>query len=130
MLFILKNAVTFVKNRATAFWKDQAFSSVICVTKMLCWWGLWACTDEMDKTWAESTQQILPYCYVAIGYSCCTICFLFQFASARFLGEPTSPQSWQANLWLSILAILSGISSLVTWKGIPPQFFHNFSICY
>ena len=89
---------------------------------MLCWWGIWACTDELDYIWAESTQNILPYCYIAIGCCCCTICFLCQFETAKLLGDLTGTkfeklQQWPTILWLSTLSIAGGISSIVFWKG-------------
>ena len=90
---------------------------------MLCWWGIWACTDELDYIWAESTQIILPYCYIAIGCGCCSLCFLCQFGTAKLLGDLTGTkfeklQQWPTILWLSTLAIAGGISSIVFWKGM------------
>ena len=112
--------IIYKKLRAKAFWKDQAYTFIICVAKILSWWGIWVCTNELDKTWTLSSQKILLYCYIAMGYLGCTLCFLSQFVSAWLLGDPTDPMKLKANVWLSILATLGGISSLVTWKGMIP----------
>ena len=57
-----------------------------------------------------------------MGYLGCTLCFLSQFISALIFGEPANPMKLRANVWLSILASLGGISSIVTWKGMVPHF--------
>jgi len=103
------------------FCMDQFLSSVISVAKMCCWWGIWALTDELDQNIIPWTQYFalnsLPYVYIGMGYGSCSICFLAQFVIMHMFKQK-KPSRIVESLSMAVLAVLSGIGSLVAWKGI------------